>query len=70
MNGRYIQPKLPNIPDMGLVPKALGENTLRQEDRAFHDWYRFVLSFPPHLVRHDLGKFSATDSTFALSRKR
>lgn len=26
-------------------------NKLRQEDRAVHDWYRFVLSFPPHLVR-------------------
>ena len=27
------------------------ENKLRPEDRAVHDWYRFVLSFPPHLVR-------------------
>ena len=26
-------------------------NKLALEDRAFHDWYRFVLSFPPHLVR-------------------
>ena len=26
-------------------------NRLRACDRAFHDWYRFVLSFPPHLVR-------------------
>ena len=26
-------------------------NRLRAGDRAFHDWYRFVLSFPPHLVR-------------------
>ncbi len=26
-------------------------NKLRSEDRAVHDWYRFVLSFPPHLVR-------------------
>jgi hypothetical protein len=26
-------------------------NALRPEDRAIHDWYRFVLSFPPHLVR-------------------
>ncbi|HUT59918.1 MAG TPA: DNA methyltransferase, partial [Phycisphaerae bacterium] len=25
-------------------------NRLAFEDRAFHDWYRFVLSFPPHLV--------------------
>ncbi len=26
-------------------------NKLNHEDRHFHDWYRFVLSFPPHLVR-------------------
>jgi len=26
-------------------------NRLDSRDRAFHDWYRFVLSFPPHLVR-------------------
>jgi tRNA G10 N-methylase Trm11 len=26
-------------------------NVLGAEDRAAHDWYRFVLSFPPHLVR-------------------
>ena len=26
-------------------------NLLSAEDRAAHDWYRFVLSFPPHLVR-------------------
>lgn len=32
-------------------------NVLKKEDRAFHDWYRFVLSFPPHLVRHYLGEF-------------
>jgi DNA modification methylase len=27
-------------------------------DRAAHDWYRFVLSFPPHLVRHYVAEFS------------
>lgn len=34
-----------------------GENKLRIEDRAVHDWYRFVLSFPPHLVRDYLRRF-------------
>lgn len=33
-------------------------NKLDQNDRAFHDWYRFVLSFPPHLVRDYLDRFS------------
>ncbi len=33
------------------------ENKLRTEDRAVHDWYRFVLSFPPHLVRDYIKRF-------------
>ncbi len=32
-------------------------NKLRPEDRAAHNWYRFVLSFPPHLVREYLLQF-------------
>lgn len=32
-------------------------NALRPEDRAVHDWYRFVLSYPPHLVRQYLERF-------------
>jgi len=30
---------------------------LLAEDRSVHDWYRFVLSFPPHLVRTYLERF-------------
>ena len=41
---------------------APGRNRLRPEDRAVHDWYRFVLSFPPHLVRDCLATFGV-DST-------
>ena len=37
-------------------------NRLRPEDRAVHDWYRFVLSFPSHLVRDYLDAF-CVDST-------
>jgi hypothetical protein len=29
-------------------------------DRVIHDWYRFVLSFPPHLVREYLDRFRLT----------
>lgn len=37
---------------------ANGEkNKLYAEDRAVHAWYRFVLSFPPHLVREYLERF-------------
>lgn len=32
-------------------------NKLASEDRAFHNWYRFVLSFPPHLVRKYIEDF-------------
>ena len=38
-------------------PKDLRHNKLRESDRAFHDWYRFVLSYPPHLVRSYFEKF-------------
>jgi DNA modification methylase len=36
---------------------ALELNRLAPEDRAVHDWYRFVLSYPPHLVRDYVSKF-------------
>lgn len=33
------------------------DNKLQRHDRAAHQWYRFVLSFPPHLVRDYIKKF-------------
>jgi hypothetical protein len=33
------------------------QNKLLPEERPVHDWYRFVLSFPPHLVRTYLERF-------------
>ena len=41
-------------------------NKLRSEDRAVHDWYRFVLSFPPHLVRDYLERLSVGPSDTVL----
>jgi hypothetical protein len=32
-------------------------NTLAVEDKPIHSWYRFVLSYPPHLVRHYINEF-------------
>lgn len=32
-------------------------NKCAMEDSPAHDWYRFILSFPPHLVRAYLGAF-------------
>lgn len=35
-------------------------NQLRDGDRAAHQWYRFVLAYPPHLVQDYLHKFGIT----------
>ncbi len=32
-------------------------NQIRDVDRSAHDWYRFVLSYPPHLVKQYLDRF-------------
>ena len=42
------------------------ENRLRPEDSSIHDWYRFVLSFPPHLVQQYLEDFGANNSSLVL----
>lgn len=44
-------------------------NSINPQDRMIHDWYRFVLSYPPHLVRDylesfDLSKHSAVLDPF------
>lgn len=41
-------------------------NKLNPQDRAVHDWYRFVLSFPPHLVRDYIEKFGLTQKSVVL----
>jgi DNA methylase len=41
-------------------------NRLDISDRAAHDWYRFVLSFPPHLVRQYIEKFELDSSACVL----
>lgn len=42
------------------------ENKLRQEDLSIHDWYRFVLSFPPHLVRQYIDSFGIDNHNIVL----
>ena len=37
---------------------GLEQNKLYTEDVGIHDWYRFVLSYPPHLVRHYIEKLN------------
>ena len=42
------------------------QNKLMAADRAVHDWFRFVLSYPPHLVRDYLERFGADANSLAL----
>lgn len=44
------------INDQSFSDNGFG-NRLAPDDRAFHDWYRFVLSFPAHLVSYYLNDF-------------
>ncbi len=37
-------------------------NKLQGKDQSIHEWYRFVLSFPPHLVRTYLTQFGMNTS--------
>lgn len=36
-------------------------NKLYLEDRPVHEWYRYVLSFPPHLVRTYLDRYGVDE---------
>ncbi|MEM9483628.1 MAG: DNA methyltransferase [Cyanobacteria bacterium P01_F01_bin.116] len=57
------------LSDSDLLSLDLGHkarNQLSEKDRAVHNWYRFILSFPPHLVRHYLQRFQATEKTVVL----
>lgn len=46
---------------------ANGEaNKLYLEDKPVHEWYRFVLSFPPHLVRQYLDRFELRPDQYVL----
>lgn len=55
MNRQSARSKLGSSSNRRNVPNE--DNRLYPEDRAVHDWYRFVLSFPAHLVRDYIGKF-------------
>lgn len=41
-------------------------NALRKEDIPVHGWYRFVLSFPPHLVRQYIKAFKLDNNDLLL----
>ena len=41
-------------------------NALQKEDLPIHGWYRFVLSYPPHLVRQYLSAFGVARNDLLL----
>lgn len=41
-------------------------NALQKEDSAIHSWYRFVLSYPPHLVRQYVSAFGIRPNSLLL----
>ena len=43
--------------ERGESPLTSSANIVDPADKMIHDWYRFVLSFPPHLVRDYLRDF-------------
>ncbi len=43
-----------------------GSNHVNVEDQRFHDWYRFVLAFPPHLVRKYFAEFELGETSTVL----
>src|SRR5437879_4153050 len=48
--------KQPSVPRNGPI------NSVQKADAPIHSWYRFVLSFPPHLVRQYIDAFGLTSA--------
>jgi DNA modification methylase len=56
--GRQIALDFKELAPSRNKPRANGNmNKLLPEDQPVHDWYRFVLSFPPHLVNEYIKRF-------------
>ena len=71
MSEQSIQHPLPfkGISDSnGRESRMIGtrQNSIAPQDRPIHDWYRFVLSFPPHLVRDYIYDFGLTSGATVL----
>jgi len=66
MDLKMGKPGIKPIGNLRALRKNGNANKLDIQDRAFHDWYRFVLSFPPHLVREYTDRFGLTDKNIVL----
>jgi len=73
MSEKYFQYRLPltlaseetETPEKSEVISN-NSNSISPADRAFHDWYRFVLSYPPHLVRDYINDFELNHESIVL----
>lgn len=55
-----------SIQKVGTSKTSTGTNKMDPGDRAIHDWYRFVLSFPPHLVQNYISEFGLGNKSVLL----
>jgi len=63
----FERQRMPRQPTVARVSRPNGSiNNLLPTDRAAHDWYRFVLSFPPHLVRDYADRFELNADSLLL----
>ena len=54
------------MPYMMQTNKGEELNRLYPEDRSVNDWYRFVLSYPPHLVKDYIARFELNSKSSVL----
>ncbi len=57
---------LKNCKDRKVAKDNGNINKIDEQDRAFHGWYRFVLSYPPHLVRDYIKDFGLNEESVIL----
>lgn len=55
-----------DTPDDQMGLNGNGDNSIMPGDEHIHRWYRFVLSFPPHLVRHYIDLFGLDEHSVLL----
>src|ERR1041385_4411658 len=59
MPAKMLSPA-PTLPALPIAPRLVARNDsnrVEPGDRPAHDWYRFILSYPPHLVRQYVESF-------------
>lgn len=73
MLSKYVQQPLPIFEPEGKSTTrqdseviTSDSNAINFEDKAFHNWYRFVLSYPPHLVRDYIRDFGLDENNVIL----